>query len=76
MNKSDWLLKKLTSRKFILSLAAFLGSLGMSIAGMRCENETVAAVGIVCSVISAALYAGAEAYCDSKRAEFPEDKEE
>ena len=74
--KIDDLIKKLTSRKFILSLAAFLGSLGMSIAGVKFDNPTITIVGMVCSMLSAALYAAAEAYTDGKRAENPEDKDE
>ena len=57
---------KLKSRKFWISLAAFLGSIGMSIAGLTTDNTTIATVGIVCSVLSAALYSAVEAYVDGK----------
>lgn len=70
---------KLTSRKFWISVAAFLGSIGMSIAGLAVQDTTVAAVGIVCSIISAAIYAAAEAYVDGARIEcdlFNEDLDE
>lgn len=60
-------MEKLKSRKFWLSVAAFLGSIGTSIAGLATGNEAVAAVGVVCSVISAAIYAGAEAYVDAAK---------
>lgn len=61
-------MSKLLSRKFILSLAAFLGSIGTSIVGLSVDNETVATAGIICSVLSAAIYAAAEAYIDAAAA--------
>lgn len=61
-------MKKLLSRKFILSLAAFLGSIGTSIVGLRVENETIATAGIICTVLSAAIYTAAEAYIDAEAA--------
>lgn len=59
-------MKGFTSRKFILCCAAFLGSLGTSIAALHTDNEKVAAFGIVCAVLSAAIYAAVEAYVDGK----------
>ena len=56
---------KLTSRKFWVSVAAVLGSIGTSIAGLTSNNDTIATVGIVCAVLSAAIYAGYEAYIDA-----------
>ena len=53
------------SRKFIISAAAFLGSLGASIAGFVIENPVVQTIGIVCTMLSAAIYAAAEAYVDA-----------
>ncbi|MCD8025371.1 MAG: hypothetical protein LUF33_00100 [Clostridiales bacterium] len=55
---------KLSSRKFWLSAAAFLSSLGISIAGFTTENEAIAVIGVVCSAISAAIYAACEAVID------------
>ncbi len=66
MGKEEFV-RKLTSRKFWLALAAMLGSIGASIAGLQSGNDTVTAVGIVASVLSAAIYAGAEAYVDAAR---------
>lgn len=66
MSKEE-MLRKLTSRKFWLALAAMLGSIGTSIAGLQSGNDTVAAVGVIASVLSAAIYAGAEAYVDAAR---------
>ena len=63
--KND-IIKKLTSRKFILSLAAFLGSIAVSISGIATDNHTIATVGIVCGMLSAAFYAAAEAYIDAR----------
>lgn len=68
MTKED-LIRKLTSRKFWLALAAGLASVGASVAGLQSGNDTVATVGIVCTVASAAIYAAAEAYVDASRKE-------
>lgn len=57
---------RFTSRKFLISLAAFLGSIGTSIAALHTDNQTVACVGIVCAILSAAIYAMVEAYVDGK----------
>ena len=61
------IIRKLTRRMFWLGLAAFLGSLAASIAGITTSNETVAIVGTVCGVISAAIYAAAEQAVDAAR---------
>ena len=58
------IVKKLTSRKFWLCAAAFLGSVAASIAT---SNETVAIIGTVCGVVSAAIYAAAEQAVDAAR---------
>ena len=60
------MLKKLTSRKFLLCLAAFLASVATSIAGLHSDNETVTIIGMVCSIFSAAIYSAAEAFVDAK----------
>lgn len=57
---------KWTSRKFWICVAAFLGSIGTSIAALHTGNEIVSAIGIVCAIISAAIYAFCEAWVDSK----------
>lgn len=59
--------QKLTSRKFWLATAAFLMSLGTSISGIATSNNKIAIVGIICSMMSAAIYAAAEAYVDASR---------
>lgn len=56
---------KLTSRKFWLSTAAFLGSIAVSVSGIQTGNETVTTIGVVCGVLSAAIYAACEAYVDA-----------
>lgn len=61
----DWK-KKLTSRKFWICVAAFLGSIAASIAGLATSNQIVASVGIVCGILSAAIYAFCEAWVDGK----------
>lgn len=57
---------KLTSRKFWICVAAFLASIGTSIAGLHSQNEIIVVIGTVCSILSAAIYAFAEAWVDSK----------
>lgn len=57
---------KLTSRKFWLCVAAMLASIASSIAGLCTQNEVVATVGIVCGIVSAAIYAFCEAWVDGK----------
>lgn len=58
--------KKLTSRKFWVCVAAMLASIASSIAGLCTQNEVVATVGIVCGIVSAAIYAFCEAWVDGK----------
>lgn len=55
---------KWTSRKFWLSVAAFLGSIGASIAGISTGEKWVTITGIVCGMLSAAIYSAVEAYAD------------
>lgn len=62
--KNKWL-----SRKFLISAAAFLGSIGASITGMVINNEVISTIGIICTVVSAAIYAAAEAYVDASHKE-------
>lgn len=66
---------KLTSRKFWLCVAAFLASIGTSIAGIQSGNATITTIGTVCTIISAAIYAAAEAAVDVARMsnETPQD---
>ena len=56
--------QKLNSRKFWLSVAAFLGSIAASIAGIVTEEKWITITGMVCGVLSAAIYAACEAYVD------------
>lgn len=58
-------MKKLQSRKFWVCVAAFLGSIATSIAGLTIDNPTVTAVGTVCGIISAAIYSFCEAWVDA-----------
>ena len=57
---------KLKSRKFWICIAAMLASISASIAGITTENQTVIIIGIVCSVVSSAIYSFCEAWVDSK----------
>lgn len=55
---------KLASRKFWISVAAFLGSIAASVAGIVTEEKWITIVGVVCGMLSAAIYAACEAYVD------------
>ena len=59
-------MEKLKSRKFWVCVAAILASLGTGISGIVVGNQTLAIVGSVLTVISAAIYAGLEALVDYK----------
>lgn len=59
-------MKKFSSRKFLISIAAFLASVGGSIGGIVSGNQTLTIVGAVCTMLSAAIYAACEAYIDAK----------
>lgn len=65
----ETMIRKLTSRKFWICVAAFLASVATSVTGLQSNNQIVASIGIVCSIISAAIYASAEAYVDAARKE-------
>lgn len=60
--------EKLTSRKFWICAAAFLNSVGASIAGIATSCDGLTKFGLVCAVLSSAIYAACEAYTDGKRA--------
>ena len=57
---------KLASRKFWVSVAAFLASVGGTIAGVTTDNQTLMVAGVVCTALSAAIYAACEAYVDGQ----------
>lgn len=57
---------KLTSRKFWMCVAAFLASVATSISGLVTDNQTVAIVGTVAGILSAAIYSFCEAWVDAK----------
>ncbi len=59
---------KLMSRKFWISVAAFLGSIAASIAGLVVEEKWITIVGVVAGMLSAGIYAAAEAYTDAAHA--------
>lgn len=56
--------KKLTSRKFWISVAAFLGSVAVSISGIVTGEKWVTITGTVAGILSAAIYAALEASID------------
>lgn len=59
-------MNKLKSRKFWICVAAFLASVGTSIAGIRSDNEIVVAVGTISTILATAIYAFCEAWVDGK----------
>lgn len=59
-------MEKLTSRKFWICVAAMLASIATSIAGIHSNNPTVIAIGTICGIVSAAIYAFCEAWVDAK----------
>lgn len=59
-------MNKLTSRKFWICVAAFLASIATSISGLVTDNQSVAIVGTVCGILSAAIYAFCEAWVDKQ----------
>lgn len=66
---------KLASRKLWVTIAAVCASLGTGITGIIQGNQTLAIIGSVLTVISAAIYAGVEAYVDGKAVEKGADNE-
>ncbi len=64
-------MEKLTSRKFWICVAAFLGSIASSIAGICTSNQTVTIIGTICGIVSAAIYAFCEAWVDTKAIDTP-----
>lgn len=48
--------RKLQSRKFWVSLASTLASIGGAIVGMAGDNDKLAIAGMICSAVSAGLY--------------------
>ena len=65
---------KLTSRKFWVCVAAMLASIATSVAGITTDNHTILAIGTVCGVASAAIYAFCEAWVDGKAVEQTKDE--
>lgn len=60
---------KLSSRKFWISVAAFLGSIAASVAGIVTDEKWITITGVVSGMLSAAIYAAAEAYTDAAHAD-------
>ncbi len=67
---------KLTSRKFWICVAAFLASIAVSISGITTSDSTIIAIGTVCGILSAAIYAFCEAWVDGKAVEKTKEDEE
>lgn len=58
---------KLKSRKFWLTVASLLGSIGTTIAGLSTDDKTLATVGIICAVVSSGIYSMCEAFVDATK---------
>jgi len=56
----------MTSRKFWICAAAFLGSIAASISGIATDNKYVTTIGLIAGVLSAGIYSACEAYVDGK----------
>lgn len=67
-------MNKLKSRKFWLCVAAFLASIGTSIAGLHTDNTTVTAIGMICTILATATYAFCEAWIDQRAVNKKEDE--
>lgn len=67
-------MNKLKSRKFWLCVAAFLASIGTSIAGLHIDNTTVTAIGMICTILATATYAFCEAWIDQRAVNKKEDE--
>lgn len=67
---------KLTSRKFWICVAAFLGSVATSISGIVTDNKYVTTIGVVAGILSAAIYSFCEAWVDGKAVHLVETKED
>lgn len=70
MRENKWF-----SRKFLVCVAAFLGSIAASISGIVTSNQTVIIIGTVCGILSAAIYAFCEAWVDGKAVKQNENEE-
>lgn len=68
-------MSKLTSRKFWICVAAFLASIAVSISGLATSNTTVTAIGTICGILSAAIYAFCEAWVDGKAVDKQSEEE-
>lgn len=55
---------KLMSRKFWISVAAFLGSVAASIAGLASGEKWITITGVVAGILSAGIYSACEAAVD------------
>lgn len=66
---------KLKSRKFWICVAAALASLGTGVSGIVVGNQTLAIIGSVCTVLSAAIYAFCEAWVDGKAVGMTKDED-
>lgn len=62
-------MNKYLSRKFLMAVAAFLASLGASITGIVTDNKYISTAGLICTVLSAAIYAACEAFVDASKVE-------
>ncbi len=67
---------KLTSRKFWISIAGMLSGIGAGIAGIATDNDVIAVVGVICTVLSGGIYTMCEAMIDIEAVPTGEEYEE
>lgn len=58
--------QKLTSRKFWVTIAAMLASIGSAIGGAYVDNTTIIMVGVICTAVSTCIYTISESMVDAK----------
>lgn len=58
--------QKLISRKFWVTIAIMLASIGSAIGGIYTDNQTLVVVGVVCTAVSTCIYTIAESMVDAK----------
>ena len=56
---------KLQSLKFWISVAAFMGSIAASVTGVATGEKWITITGVICGMLSAAIYSAVEAYTDA-----------
>lgn len=67
---SDYMKRKLTSRKFWVSVATVIASVGTTLSGLQTGDTTIVVVGAVCTAVASGIYTIAEAITDTGNSNF------